>query len=71
MADVADKSSDEYEEHCQYSIGLALRNAAKIQAGQPGECELCDVYFSRIVQVNYKSRTLYACADCRDGLKLG
>ena len=71
MADEADKASETYNEHCQYSVALAQKNAAKIQTGQPGECELCDIYFARIVKVQYKDTKVYACAGCRDHFKIG
>jgi len=50
MADEADRGSDREEEIKSDSIAKARRAAAAIPEGNPGECDGCGYWFSRLVE---------------------
>jgi len=58
MADEADRGSDREEEIKSDSIAKARRAAAAIPEGNPGECDGCGYWFSRLAE-GY-------CGHCRD-----
>ena len=64
-----EKTADEIERAANLTTEMeeasvrAIRNAAsRIPAGEPGECDRCGEYFTRLVNG--------ACGRCRDKLKL-
>lgn len=60
--DDADFTSNVIDIETERAI-LKVRNAAaKIPAGDPGDCEICGEWFSRLVNS--------VCARCRDKYKL-
>lgn len=68
--DDADYASDNYTAHCELSIAKTQRRAALIQPGTPGTCDICDTHVQRIVETEFKFSKVFACARCRDELKL-
>ncbi len=63
MSDVVDDA----DEHARPLLDAQLKairdKASQIPVGEPGNCEKCDEFFTRIVK-GY-------CARCRDKYKLG
>jgi hypothetical protein len=57
MADEADRAQDHSEAELARNLA-AVRAAAFIPAGIPGDCDLCGEYSSRLIDG--------ACAPCRD-----
>lgn len=62
MSDVTDDADELIEKQRQISIDKAREEAAKIPAGEPGECSLCDEFSLRLVED--------VCAPCRDKYKI-
>ena len=56
--DDADRSAPNIENVVSDAVAKASRIAALIPPGNPGECDLCGNYFSRLVAG--------ACGFCRD-----
>ena len=50
------------QEHVDHSVAEIRRQAAKIEAGVPGDCDLCGEWSARLING--------ACAPCRDKYKL-
>ena len=59
MADEADYASDQQQRGDAYRIDAVRAAAAKIPAGEPGECVSCGEDMPRLVHGR--------CAPCRDG----
>lgn len=59
MADEADYASDQQQRGDAYRIDAVRAAAAKIPAGEPGECDRCSEDMPRLVDG--------VCAPCRDG----
>ncbi len=62
MADEIDLAQARAEEDTDRAIAAVRNSAASIPAGQPGDCDFCGTYFSRLVGG--------ACGACRDRYKL-
>lgn len=58
MADECDMSDQRIEESISDGINEASRAVAQMPEGNPGTCDLCGDYFSRLVNG--------ACGFCRD-----
>lgn len=58
MADEADRSEYYIESVIDDHVKEAMRKAADIPPGNPGECDFCGEHFSRLVAG--------ACGFCRD-----
>lgn len=58
MTDILDDAEEIIEKQRQISIDKARSEAAKIPAGEPGECALCEEFSQRLVED--------VCAPCRD-----
>ncbi len=61
-ADPLDKAAAKAEQALEAAIEEQRRRAAKIPVGEPGECERCEIYFTRLVN--------NVCARCRDRYRL-
>lgn len=58
MADVIDQANHKAQLEADTALAHVRAAAARIPAGQPGECDLCGEWTGRIVDG--------ACATCRD-----
>lgn len=58
MADEADRSEYFIESVIDDNVKVAMRRAAEIPIGNPGECSLCGEWSGRLVND--------ACSPCRD-----
>ena len=56
--DFSDAATRQEELMREVALQVAMRKAADIQAGNPGECDLCGEFSSRLVDG--------ACCPCRD-----
>lgn len=61
MADEADEAKDREER--RVAEGIARAQAKPLQAGTPGDCDICGEWSGRLV--------LGVCAPCRDKRGLG
>lgn len=61
MADDVDKAND-YSESLLNSKIRGIRDKAKLEKGEEGECDLCGEWMLRLISG--------ACAPCRDRYKL-
>lgn len=57
MADEIDRANDRAEADTERAIADVRKAAADIPQGEPGDCDFCGEYFSRLVGG--------ACAPCR------
>lgn len=62
MADIADQAGELIEEIEAQHIAEVRRAAAEIPMGDEGECEICETFYTRIVN--------RICCRCRDEFKL-
>ena len=62
MADIADRAGDLIDEVEEQRIAVVRRAAAVIPRGEEGECEICETFYTRIVNG--------ICCRCRDEFKL-
>ena len=60
--DDADKANYFIESVIDDHVKEAMRRVAEIPTGQPGECDFCGYYYSRLIRG--------ACGGCRDRYKL-
>lgn len=63
MSDDVDIANDRAMMHADLAIKQAMKNAANIPGGEPGECVLCGEEYSRLINKT--------CARCRDANGLG
>lgn len=68
MADYGDTASKVSEQHRQLVLDKAKREAASIEQGIEGDCDLCGEYFTRIV---FRPNHGHLCGKCRDELRVG
>lgn len=66
-----DAASDQEEEQRSDAVEQARRQAAKIEPGEPGSCDICGEYFIRVVRRLFQFEEVLACGRCRDERKLG
>lgn len=57
-----DYAAEITQERVDHSVAEIRKQAAKIDPGQPGDCDLCGEWSARLVNG--------ACAPCRDKYKL-
>ena len=62
MTDEADRSQQDSDEFESRSIKLVQSRVKLIKVGEPGDCDYCGEYFTRLVGG--------ACGHCRDRYKL-
>lgn len=60
--DIIDQANNRAELDTANCVATARAKAASIPAGEPGDCDLCGEWFSRLVEGN--------CARCRDKYRL-
>lgn len=63
MSDIIDQANDYAAAEQARSEASARAAAADIPAGEPGDCDFCGEFFSRLVGG--------ACGACRDHYRLG
>ncbi|MDX2074672.1 MAG: conjugal transfer protein TraR [Alphaproteobacteria bacterium] len=62
MTDDIDRAQDNALLENEAHVRAALKQAGKIPAGEPGECQWCGTHSQRLVKS--------ACAPCREELNL-
>ena len=68
MSDDVDATNDRIEKETALFVSDAVRKAAMIPAGQPGECYYCGESFARVVMVASVGELVCGC--CRDRRRL-
>jgi len=59
MADLFDRASDKEQAEREAALASVRAAAARMPKGEPGECDKCGEYFTRLVGG--------LCGFCRDG----
>lgn len=62
LGDIIDRANDKAQAQLDGALDAVRHAASKIEPGEPGDCELCGEWTSRLVGG--------ACAPCRDHYRL-